>query len=141
MAGGPGCNKSEKGCHAFKIQIAELDSLNCEVNQKQTLIQIRIKGNSPGGALYNSKIEIYHIKGAQKNTYCELQWKDKTDPWKSGSIERDENLHSKTSYLFEAWVKKSGSVSIGLPFQLTVSLDHGIPGHMIHKIDLDVKTG
>jgi hypothetical protein len=140
MAGGPGCNKAEKGCHIFEIQIAELDSPNCEVNPNQTLIKIRIKGNG-GGTLYNSKLEIYHIKGTQKNTYCELQWKDKTDPWKQGSIERDENLSSNTTYLFEAWVKKFGNPGIGLPFQLTISLDHGVPGHKSHKIDLDVKTG
>jgi len=61
--------------------------------------------------------------------------------WQLGSIARAERLASNQNHPFKAWVKKVTNVANGLPFQLTISLDHGMPHHRLHQLDLDVASG
>jgi len=136
MAGGPACNKSEaSACQVFAIDRAELHSLGCEIGPTAVRIDIKIKGRGHG-ALYNSKMKVYHVPGIKQSKYCELKWDD-IGTWENNSIERTENLLSDSDQEFVAWIKKTGNSHGRLDFDIKVTFEHEVEGHQ-HKVKLDV---
>ena len=132
------CVKSDTDqmCFAFKIERAELCGTDCEISDRDSYLEVEIKGKGYGHTYRGCVLEIYDYRDTSMKDDLMFRW-DQNRPWKNNWIKKRVKQKSNESKTYSALVKKSSAAQQGDTKTITVRFTHPDKDH-VHKVDIKV---